>query len=542
MPHRGTERPARRRELGDRVVRRERDRPVEALPRGIEGAHHLAHGLDECTQQRADLVGGQPLRTAVEGLVRATEGDRHSALHQQRAQAQRRAEIGLDPVDRRAVRPARQRVDRARRASKQVVHRGRPGLVAVVRRACVAGEQPSNLARRRDQADGVPVGESERLEPSDRRRRQDRLVRTRKVEGREIDPGGLHPAQKVRAPAVDERAHERLASTHALGDARRVHAEPPRTLREPGDMLAVPLARGGAHAEGAQQHQADPLVRAAVARGEILRREVERDAARKHRARIGEQRVALVRSDPPEAASARVLGGMPLGEKSERLAVDLDALAPAVLDPVRAEPRATPALERLRRHADLTRERLGRRRPSRALVWAQGDPLGEVEDQRREIGAERTAADNLAGRRGDLGSEHPPERLAERVVGPGVDCRDERLGREHLPPRRVFRRVRRLRWKRLHGRKGVGCSSRHRGPEVYEVLRRLPRAIRPARARGSYLPPEICTAGSGQADRKRLSRPRSSADPCPKRRGRGSRPSGPEAHSSRSSSSGRSAD
>ena len=457
----GARRPARRRQLRDGVVGGERDRAIEALARRIEVHHHLLDRAGEFAHERAQFVGRKALGASLERLVGAAERDHQPALGEQRAQAKGGAEVGLDLVDGRAVRPARHRVDRARRTPEQVVHRGAAGLVALVRGARVAGEEAADLARRADHREQLAVGEAERLQLAHRRRGGNRLVGARQVEGRQVDPGRLHAAEQLAAPTVDEGADQRLAAADPLRDARRVDAEAPRALDQPADLLARAAPCRRPRAERAQQQQAHALVRAVAALCELLRREVERGAALEQRPRLVEQRRPFVGVEAAEAARPRELRRMIGREALEAGAVDLDPLLAVIEHPVGAESRAAPALERLRGDADLAREFFGRRGAAGPLVGTHGDPRGELEHQRGEVGAQRASGDDLTRGRRDLGAEDALQRVAERVVGARVDGRDQVLGRLDLPPRRRLRGVHRLRGKRLDGGEAVAGASRH---------------------------------------------------------------------------------
>jgi len=268
-----------------------------------------------------------------------------------------------------------------------------------------------------------------------------------------------------------------------LALARRQADREPLAGR-PADELAprMPALR----AELAEEQQPHALVGAVEALREFLGGEVERLPGGEHGACRVDQLAALGRSDALEAAGARELRGMIGGETRERRAVDLDAGPSVVMHPVRAQPCAAPALQRLRRNADLARQLVGRERAALALAGHHRQPRRQVEHERDEVGAQRASAHDLARGRGDLEPDDARERIAERVLGTRVDRRDQRLGGEHLPARGVVRRVDRLRRQRLDGREAVARAAWHVGQSVRE----------PADARAVYglvrsLPPVI---------------------------------------------------
>ena len=248
------------RQLCDGVVGRERDGSVEALTRRIETGNDRLHRPHKFAHQRAQFVARQPIGAGLERLIGAAECDHQATLNEQRAKAKRCAQVGLGLVERGAVRPTRQRIDRARGSAQEIVHRGAAGFIALAGGASIASEQPTQLARRGNHGNQIAVDEAQRLQLSHTRRRANRLVCAGKIESGQVNPGRLHTTQEFGAPSIDQCAHQRLAASDPRGDARRINSHAPRALRQPSRTLAGALAGRRSKAEFTQQQQTNAFV------------------------------------------------------------------------------------------------------------------------------------------------------------------------------------------------------------------------------------------------------------------------------------------
>jgi hypothetical protein len=321
--------------------------------------------------------------------------------------------------------------------------------------------QPADLACALYRLEQVAVAQPERLEPTNSGREGNGLVRTGKVKGGKLDPRGLDGAQTLGAPAVDERPHIRLALSETLRHARWLDREPPRALDERPDPLDAALAATRGCTELAQVDQPHAFMRAAMGERDLLRGLVQRRARRDQRAAGLDEGAAFVAIDAAEAAGALDLGAMMRRVARKRFAVDRHPRAAVVHDPVCAESAAAPALQGLRGDAELLRQLLEGSRAAIALVARQLEPLREIEDQRREIGDELTAWDDLRRKESRPRADDGRERLRERVVGAWVYRRNQCFGRQHPATDRLPRIGRRPRGNDPEARKGVGRSARH---------------------------------------------------------------------------------